>query len=240
VKKQHNVLEIHHLSVSYGPVKVLKDICLEVDREEIVALIGPNGAGKTSLLNAILSIQRPDSGSILFQGSDITNKPTDKIVSSGICLIPEGHGIFPSMSVWENLQLGAYHNQHDSDKNLRRVFAWFPILHERSSQIAETLSGGEQQMLAIGRALMSGPKLIMVDEPSLGLAPKIVADIFDIIVELNNEDYTILLAEQNARKSLECAHRGYVIELGRVVLEGNSKQLMNNERVRKAYLGGSV
>ena len=239
-KNDAGILEITNLSASYGAARVLKEIDLEVKSGEMVALIGPNGAGKTTLLNAILNIHRPHSGTIIFDGENISNKSTDKIVSLGICLIPEGHAIFTSMSVLENLQVGAYHNIHDVDTNVERVFDRFPILRKRSSQIGGTLSGGEQQMLAIGRALMSNPKLVMVDEPSLGLAPKIVANIFKIMVELNKQGLAILLAEQNVKKSLESSQRGYVIELGDVVLQGESKELIDNHRIRQAYLGGAI
>lgn len=238
--KKNNILKIKDISVSYGLIRALNNISLEVNEGEIVVLIGANGAGKTSLLKSILGIQKAQSGSILFLGSDITRKATDKIVSSGICLIPEGHVIFSSMTVLENLQLGAYYNTYDMSKNLKRVFEWFPILRERSSQIGGTLSGGEQQMLAIGRGLMSNPKLMMVDEPSLGLAPKLVSEIFNILIKLNKEGYTILLAEQNAKKALECGNRGYVLEIGKIALQGNTQELMNNPNVRQAYLGSSV
>ena len=239
--KKNNILKIKDLSVSYGPIKALKNTSLEVNEGEIVVLIGANGAGKTTLLKAILGIQKAQSGSIFFLGNDITHKATDKIVSLGICLIPEGHIIFSSMTVLENLQLGAYHNSQDMDKNLERVFGWFPVLRERSNQIAGTLSGGEQQMLAIGRGLISNPKLIIVDEPSLGLAPKTVSEIFSILAELNKkEGYTIFLAEQNAKKALEFGNRGYVMETGKVALQGTTRELMNNSKVRHAYLGSSV
>ena len=239
--KKNNILKIKDLSVSYGPIKALKNTSLEVNEGEIVVLIGANGAGKTTLLKAILGIQKVQSGSIFFLGNDITYKATDKIVNSGVCLIPEGHIIFSSMTVLENLQLGAYHNSQDMGKNLERVFKWFPVLRERSRQIGGTLSGGEQQMLAIGRGLMSNPKLIIVDEPSLGLAPKIVSEIFSILAGLNKkEGYTIFLAEQNAKKALEFGNRGYVMETGKVVLQGTTRELMNNSKVRHAYLGSSV
>lgn len=239
--KKNNILKIKDLSVSYGPIKALKNTSIEVNEGEIVVLIGANGAGKTTLLKAILGIQKAQSGNIFFLGNDITHKTTDKIVSSGICLVPEGHIIFSSMTVFENLQLGAYHNSQDMGKNLERIFEWFPILRERSNQIAGTLSGGEQQMLAIGRGLMSNPKLIIVDEPSLGLAPKIISEIFSILAELNKkEGYTIFLAEQNAKKALEFGNRGYVMETGKVALQGTTRELMNNSKVRHAYLGSSV
>ena len=238
MKKKNKILKIEHLSVKYGPIKAIKKVNLEVSQGEFVALIGANGAGKTSLLKAILGIQKAESGNILFLGNDITREATDKIVSLGICLIPEGRIIFSSMTVLENLQLGAYHNPSDFDENLKRVFNCFPILQKRSSQIAGTLSGGEQQMLSMGRALISKPKLILVDEPSLGLAPKIVTEIFDILLELNREGYSILLAEQNAKKALECSHRCYVMETGEIALEGASYKLVDNAKVRQAYLGG--
>ncbi|MGE4413274.1 MAG: ABC transporter ATP-binding protein, partial [Candidatus Caldatribacteriota bacterium] len=192
MKKKNNILKIEHLSVTYGPIKAVKKVNLEVSQGEYVSLIGANGAGKTSLLKAILGIEKAEEGNILFLGEDISRKATDKIVSLGLCLIPEGHIIFSSMTVLENLQLGAYHNPSGFEENLQRVFTYFPILKERSSQIAGTLSGGEQQMLSMGRALMSKPKLILVDEPSLGLAPKTVTEIFDILGELNREGYSIL------------------------------------------------
>lgn len=235
---KNNILKVEDISVSYGPIKALKKTSFEVNEGEIVVLIGANGAGKTTLLKAILGIQKAQSGSIFFLGKNIFNKSTDRIVSSGICLIPEGHVVFYSMTVLENLQLGAYHNSQDIDKNLEKVFKWFPALQKRSNQIAETLSGGEQQMLAIGRGLMSNPKLIILDEPSLGLAPKLISEIFSILTELNKkEDYAILLAEQNAKKALEFGNYGYVIETGKVVLQGTTQELMNNVKVRQAYLG---
>ena len=239
MKKKNNILEIEHLSVTYGPIKAVKKVNLEVNQGECVALIGANGAGKTSLLKAILGIQKAETGNIFFLGKDITRKATDKIVSSGLCLIPEGHIIFSSMTLLENLQLGAYHNPTDFDENLTRVFNYFPILRERSGQIAGTLSGGEQQMLSMGRALMSKPKLILVDEPSLGLAPKIVTDIFEIILELNREGYSILLAEQNAKKALESSNRCYVMKTGEIAISGFSREIIDDPKIRQAYLGGS-
>ncbi len=238
MEKKNNILEIESLSVTYGPIKAVKTVNLEINQGEFVALIGANGAGKTSLLKAILGIQKSDTGSVNFMGKDITREATDKIVSSGLCLIPEGHVIFSSMTVLENLQLGAYHHLGDFDKNLKRVYDYFPILQERSKQIAGTLSGGEQQMLSMGRALMSKPKLILVDEPSLGLAPKIVTDIFDIILELNKEGYSILLAEQNAKKALECSNRCYVMKTGEIAMSGFSCDIMDDPKIRQAYLGG--
>lgn len=239
MEKKNNILEINNLSVSYGPIKAVKKVSLEINQGEFVALIGANGAGKSSLLKAILGINKVENGNIAFLQQDITGKPTDKIVSSGLSLIPEGHVIFTSMSVLENLQLGAYQNLAEFEDNLNRIFGYFPVLKVRSSQIAGTLSGGEQQMLSMGRALMSKPKLILVDEPSLGLAPKIVTDIFNILSELNKEGYSILLAEQNAKKALECSHRCYVMKTGEIAMSGFSTSLMDDPKIRQAYLGGN-
>lgn len=231
------ILEVKELSVSYGHVNALKNTSLEIKKGEIVVLIGANGAGKTSLLETILGINPVESGSIVFQGSNITGRSADKNVRDGICLVPEGRGVFPSMTVTDNLLLGAHHNLGESDKKLKMVYSSFPILAERRDQVAGTLSGGERQMLAIARALMSSPKLILVDEPSIGLAPKIVNDIFDILVSLNEEGYSILLSEQNANKALKCAHRGYVLETGKVVTHGTAAQLLQDPAVREAYIG---
>lgn len=239
MEKKNNILEINNLSVSYGPIKAVKKVSLEINQGEFVALIGANGAGKSSLLKAILGINKVENGNVAFLQQDITGKPTDKIVSSGLSLIPEGHVIFTSMSVLENLQLGAYQNLAEFEDNLNRIFGYFPVLKVRSSQIAGTLSGGEQQMLSMGRALMSKPKLILVDEPSLGLAPKIVTDIFNILSELNKEGYSILLAEQNAKKALECSHRCYVMKTGEIAMSGFSTSLMDDPKIRQAYLGGN-
>jgi len=239
LERKNNILEIENLSVSYGPIMAVRKVHLAINEGECVAIIGANGAGKTSLLKAILGINRSDEGIIYFFGKDITRKATDKIVSSGLCLIPEGHVIFSSMTVLENLQLGAYHNLEEFNENLEKVYNYFPILRDRSDQIAGTLSGGEQQMLSMGRALMSKPRLILVDEPSLGLAPKIVTDIFNIILELNREGYSILLAEQNAKKALECSNRCYVMKTGEIAISGISVEIMNNPKIRQAYLGGN-
>lgn len=239
MEKKNNILEINNLSVSYGPIKAVKKVSLEINQGEFVALIGANGAGKSSLLKAILGINKVENGNVAFLQQDITGKPTDKIVSSGLSLIPEGHVIFTSMSVLENLQLGAYQNLAEFEDNLNRIFGYFPVLKVRSSQIAGTLSGGEQQMLSMGRALMSKPKLILVDEPSLGLAPKIVTDIFNILSELNKEGYSILLAEQNAKKALECSHRCYVMKTGEIAMSGFSTSLMDDPKISQAYLGGN-
>jgi branched-chain amino acid transport system ATP-binding protein len=238
VRNKKNVLKIENLRVSYGAVKALKGVSLEVNEGEIVTLIGANGGGKSTLLETILGMHRVSDGRIQFMDKDITGKPTDKIVGSGICLIPEGRGIFPLMTVLENLQLGAYHLEEDIGGYLGKVNQRFPVLSKRSKQMAGTLSGGEQQMLSIGRGLMSVPKLMMLDEPSLGLAPVMVEELFRTIVDLNKEGYTILLAEQNARKALTVAHHGYVLEIGNIVLSGDTDKLASDARVREAYLGG--
>jgi branched-chain amino acid transport system ATP-binding protein len=215
----------------------LKSVSIDVFPKEIVVLIGANGAGKTTLLSTILGINLPTSGSVTFEGKRIDKIPTDRNVRDGICLVPEGRGVFASMSVLDNLLLGAHHNLQNKDKNLARVYEWFPILKKRKDQVAKTLSGGERQMLAIARALMSAPKLIMVDEPSIGLAPIVVNDIFTILKMLNKEGYTILLSEQNAYKALKCAHRGYVLETGTVSVSGTAERLLNDPGVKAAYLG---
>ena len=237
---KNNILKVEDISVSYGPVKALRHVSLEVNEGEIVALIGANGAGKSTLLESVLGIHHVDKGTIIFIGDNITNRPTDSIVASGVCLIPEGRGLLSLMTVLENLQLGAYHLRGDINQRLKRVFDRFPVLGERSQQRAGTLSGGEQQILSLSRGLMSAPKLLMMDEPSLGLSPVLVAELFNIIVDLNKEGYAILLSEQNARKALQCAHRGYVFETGRIVLSCTSQELANDPRVRQAYLGGSA
>jgi branched-chain amino acid transport system ATP-binding protein len=231
------LLRVEDLSVAYGHIDALKEVNLEVHRGEIVVLIGANGAGKTTLLETTLGINTPKSGEITFKGKLISGVPADRNVRSGLCLVPEGRGVFASMSVLDNLLLGAHHNMRNVARNLGRVYQWFPRLEERKNQIARTLSGGERQMLAIARSLMSAPELIMVDEPSLGLAPIIVNDIFSILLHLNREGYTILLSEQNAYKSLKCAHRGYVLETGKVTLSGTSAELLNDPGVREAYIG---
>jgi branched-chain amino acid transport system ATP-binding protein len=231
------LLILEGVSVAYGHIHALREVDLEVRRGEIVVLIGANGAGKTTLLETSLGINTPLSGRIFFKGKAIEGVAADRNVREGICLVPEGRGVFASMSVLDNLLLGAHHNMRNVHKNLARVYEWFPRLSERKSQIARTLSGGERQMLAIGRALMSAPELIMVDEPSLGLAPIVVNDIFGILMQLNREGYTILLSEQNAYKSLKCAHRGYVLETGRVTLSGTAEQLLHDPGVRAAYIG---
>jgi branched-chain amino acid transport system ATP-binding protein len=225
------------MAVSYGHIQALKGVDLEVYPGEIVVLIGANGAGKTTLLESVLGINPLGAGKVTFDGAPVSGLSADRNVRAGLCLVPEGRGVFASMSVIDNLLLGAHHNMRNKAANLGRVYEWFPILKERKDQIARTLSGGERQMLAIGRALMSAPKLIMVDEPSIGLAPIVVNEIFAIIRRLNKEGYAILLSEQNAYKALKCAHRGYVLETGSVTLTGTSEQLLGDPGVREAYLG---
>jgi branched-chain amino acid transport system ATP-binding protein len=231
------LLRVDKLSVSYGQISALSEVDLEVYPGEIVVLIGANGAGKTTLLETALGINVPRAGTVSFRGRVISGQTADRNVRAGLCLVPEGRGVFAAMSVLDNLLLGAHHNLRQVSRNLERVYRWFPILEQRRNQISRTLSGGERQMLAIGRALMSAPQLIMVDEPSLGLAPILVNDIFQILVKLNQEGYTILLAEQNAYKSLKCAHRGYVLETGRVILQGTAQKLLDDPGVRAAYIG---
>jgi branched-chain amino acid transport system ATP-binding protein len=237
-KLNGNILKIEDLHVSYGPVKALRSVSLEVKEGAIVTLIGANGAGKSTLLESVLAIHSPESGRIIFAGEDITHAPTENIVASGICLLPEGRGVVPLMTVLENLQLGGYYlNSTNLGKRLQYVYEHFPVLKERSSQKAGTLSGGEQQILSIARGLMSQPRLMMMDEPSLGLAPVMIEELFRIIVDLNREGYAILLSEQNARKALQVAQRAYVFELGEVILSGTSEEVASDPGVHKAYLG---
>lgn len=231
------MLSVQGLSVSYGHVEALRNASLDVRAGEIVALIGANGAGKTTLMETVLGIHTPASGRVLFDGTPLRRMTADRTVRAGLCLVPEGRGVFTSMTVMDNLLLGAYHNRRNVSRNLERVYEWFPVLRDRSGQVARTLSGGERQMLAIGRALMSAPRLIMVDEPSLGLAPIVVKEIFDIVQKLNDEGYTILLSEQNANRALRCAHRAYVLETGRVLMSGTAEQLLDDPGVKAAYLG---
>ena len=231
------LLTVQGLSVSYGHINALKQANLEVYPGEIVVLIGANGAGKTTLLETVLGINTPVAGTVTFNGAAVGGVSADRNVRAGLCLVPEGRGVFASMSVLDNLLLGAHHNMRNVTRNLERVYEWFPILRTRKDQVARTLSGGERQMLAIGRALMSAPKLIMIDEPSIGLAPIVVNDIFSILTRLNQEGYTILLSEQNAFKALKCAHRGYVLETGSVTMTGSAEQLLNDPGVKAAYLG---
>jgi len=234
------MLEVRDLNVFYGAIHALHGVDFEVQKGEIVSLIGANGAGKTTTLHSLSSLVRPKSGSIRFLGQDITGLAPEKIVKAGLIQVPEGRRVFANLSVKDNLLLGAY-TRKDSGiaGDLERVYVRFPRLKERAKQISGTLSGGEQQMLAIGRALMARPQLLLLDEPSMGLAPLLVREIFNIIVEINQKDgTTILLVEQNAHMALGISHRAYVLETGKFVLSGPAKELAASEEVRKAYLGG--
>ncbi|MBS3969965.1 MAG: ABC transporter ATP-binding protein [Clostridia bacterium] len=233
------MLKIENINVYYGIIHAIKGITLEVEEGKIVTLIGANGAGKTTILRTISGLIKAKSGNIWFKGQDITSALAEKIVEMGMSHVLEGRRVFANMSVYENLELGAYLRKDKAEikKDMNKVFDRFPRLLERKNQIAGTLSGGEQQMLAMGRALMSRPKLLLLDEPSMGLAPLLVQEIFSIIKELNNEGTTILLVEQNAHMALSVANRGYVLETGRIVLDGPASELAASEDVRKAYLG---
>ena len=233
------ILELENVHVFYGAIHAVKGISLLLKKGEIVCLIGANGAGKSTTLNAISGLKRPKSGRIIYRGEQIEKCPPHKIVQKGISQAPEGRKIFPNLTTLENLELGAYLRKDSLQikKDLTRAFELFPRLQERSKQSAGTLSGGEQQMLAIGRALMSNPTLLLLDEPSLGLAPLLVKQIFQTIVEINQQGTTILLVEQNAHMALNIAQRGYVIETGQVLLEDQAQNLLNNQKVKAAYLG---
>ncbi len=237
------LLELTDVHVHYGQVEALKGVSLEVDDGEIVTLIGGNGAGKTTTLKTISGLRPVTRGTIRFDGTDLVGVPAHKIVAMGISQAPEGRGIFPGMTVMENLEMGAYHRGGGREafaRNLERVFELFPRLAERRRQPGGTLSGGEQQMVAIGRALMAGPRVLLLDEPSMGLAPKLVAQIFSIIEEINRQGTTILLVEQNAAQALRRADRAYVLETGRVVKSAAAEELLDDEAVKAAYLGGDV
>ncbi len=233
------MLEIKNLEVYYGMIQAIKGISLEVNQGEVIALIGANGAGKTTTLHTITGLLAPKSGSVMFEGVDITKVPAHKIVSMGMAHVPEGRRVFANLSVYQNLKLGAYtrKDSKEIEETLKMVYKRFPRLEERKNQIAGTLSGGEQQMLAMGRALMSHPKLILMDEPSMGLSPIFVNEIFDIVKEISTGGTTVLLVEQNAKKALSIADRAYVLETGNIVLEGKAGDLLNNDSVKKAYLG---
>ncbi len=234
------MLELQDLHVSYGGIRALKGVSIQVNEGEIVSLIGANGAGKSTTLRAISGLERAQSGKILYNGEDITGKPSKYMVQQGLILVPEGRLIFPDMTVLENLKIGAYlRNDRDVEADIKHVYKLFPRLKERAWQMAGTLSGGEQQMLAVGRALMSKPKLLMMDEPSLGLAPLVVKDIFSIIRTIRDSGVTVLLIEQNANAALKIADRGYVLETGRITLEGSGRELLSDPAVRSAYLGKS-
>jgi branched-chain amino acid transport system ATP-binding protein len=233
------MLEIRGINVFYGAIQALKDIDIDVQQGEVVAIIGSNGAGKSTLLRTISGLLKPRTGTIVFKGSSIAGLPAHEIVKRGISHSPEGRRIFTNMSVHENLQLGAYiRKDAEVAQDLEAVLGRFPRLRERFRQNAGTLSGGEQQMLAIGRALMSRPQILLLDEPSLGLAPNLVMEIFKIVEDLNRDGTTILIVEQNAHRALEVAHRAYVLETGNIVLSGSGKQLLADPKVKEAYLGG--
>ena len=232
-----NVLEVKGLCVSYGGIQAVKDISFVVPKGEVVTLIGANGAGKSSTLRSIVGLVKPTLGSVLLNGKEIAGKTPESIVSQGITLVPEGRRVFADLTVLENLKVGAYLRKNSLDEDIRWCYDLFPRLKERSWQLAGTLSGGEQQMLAIARALMSRPDVIMMDEPSLGLAPIVVRGVFDIIREINRQGKTILLVEQNANMALNAAHHGYVMETGRITLSGTGKELSENDSVKAAYLG---
>lgn len=233
------MLEVKDLEVYYGMIQAIKGISFEVNKGEVIALIGANGAGKTTTLHTITGLLSPKKGSVIFEGKDITKIPAHKIVSMGMAHVPEGRRVFADLSVYENLKLGAYtrKDKENLNKDLENIYKRFPRLAERKNQSAGTLSGGEQQMLAMGRALMSKPKIILMDEPSMGLSPIFVNEIFDIIKAVSASGTTVLLVEQNAKKALSIADRAYVLETGKIILEGDAKVLMNDERVKKAYLG---
>lgn len=233
------LLEIKDLEVYYGMIQAIKGISFSVEEGEVIALIGANGAGKTTTLHTISGLLSPKKGHILFEGKDITKVPSHKIVSMGMAQVPEGRRVFAQLSVYQNLKMGAYtrSDKGEIEASLETVYKRFPRLQERKNQLAGTLSGGEQQMLAMGRALMSHPKIILMDEPSMGLSPILVNEIFDIIRSVNEAGTTVLLVEQNAKKALEIANRAYVLETGRIVNSGDAKVLMNDDSIKKAYLG---
>ncbi len=239
------MLKIRNLDAGYGNLSVLRRVSIHVNAGEIVTIIGANGAGKTTLLKTVMGLLKAQSGEIIFAGKNIQQASTDTIVFSGCSLVPEGRQVFPAMPVRENLLLGAYvefkrGNRREVARYLEHIYGLFPVLKQREHQLAGTLSGGEQQMLAMGRALMSRPRLIMLDEPSMGLAPLMVREIFNIIRKLREEGNTVLLVEQNARSALKIANRGYVLETGRIILEGSAEDLLANRDVQRAYLGRDV
>jgi len=232
------MLEIRGLSAGYGALRVLRDVELDVRPAEIVAVLGSNGAGKSTLNNIISGLLRPWTGSIRFEGREMTRQSPSRIVASGIIQVPEGRRIFPNLSVRENLALGGYRrSRNNRPKNLERVLSVFPRMAERMEQLAGTLSGGEQQMLALGRALMGEPRLLILDEPSLGLSPRLVDEMFDLIARINRDGLAVMLVEQNVAQTLEMAHRAYVLENGAVTLSGPGKELLGNENLKKSYLG---
>lgn len=234
-----SLLEIKDLEVYYGMIQAIKGVSFEVNEGEVIALIGANGAGKTTILHTITGLLEPKKGKVFFNEKDITKAPAHKIVSMGMAHVPEGRRVFANLSVYQNLKMGAYtrKDKQEIEDTLKTVYKRFPRLEERKNQLAGTLSGGEQQMLAMGRALMSHPKIILMDEPSMGLSPIFVNEIFDIIKEVSAGGTTVLLVEQNAKKALSISDRGYVLETGNIVLTGPSKELLNNDSIKKAYLG---
>ena len=234
------MLEVKDLQVYYGMIHAIKGVSFHVNEGEIIALIGANGAGKTTILHTITGLLAPKGGQVVFEGKDITKTPAHKIVELGMAHVPEGRRVFAQLSVYQNLKMGAYtrSDKNEIEESLEMVYKRFPRLEERKNQMAGTLSGGEQQMLAMGRALMSHPKLLMMDEPSMGLSPLLVDQVFEIIKDINKDGTTILLVEQNAGKSLAISDRAYVLETGKIVLSGTGKELMESEDVKKAYLGG--
>ena len=234
-----SMLEVKDLEVYYGVIQAIKGISFHVEEGEVIALIGANGAGKTTTLQTISGLLTPKHGSVTFEGTELTKIPGHKIVSMGMAHVPEGRRVFAQLSVLENLKLGAYtrKDKTEIEESLKRVYKSFPRLEERKNQLAGTLSGGEQQMLAMGRALMSKPRIVLMDEPSMGLSPIFVEEIFNIIKEISAEGTTVLLVEQNAKKALSIADRAYVLETGKIVLEGDAKDLLNDESIKKAYLG---
>ena len=233
------MLEVKDLQVYYGMIQAIKGISFEVNQGEVIALIGANGAGKTTILHTVTGLIAPKAGQIIFEGQDITKTPAHKIVSMGMAHVPEGRRVFAQLSVYDNLKMGAYtrKDKNEIEESLEMVYKRFPRLEERKNQMAGTLSGGEQQMLAMGRALMSKPKIILMDEPSMGLSPIFVNEIFDIIQEVSAGGTTVLLVEQNAKKALSIADRAYVLETGNITLDGDAKVLMNDDSIKKAYLG---
>lgn len=233
------MLEIKDVEVFYGMIQAIKGVSFQVNEGEVIALIGANGAGKTTILHSITGLIAPKKGQILFEGQDITATPAHKIVSMGMAHVPEGRRVFAQLTVLENLKMGAFtrKDKEEVEESLIRVYKRFPRLEERKNQMAGTLSGGEQQMLAMGRALMSRPRIILMDEPSMGLSPIFVNEIFDIIREVSEGGTTVLLVEQNAKKALSIADRAYVLETGRIVLDGKAEELLNDDSVKKAYLG---
>ncbi len=233
------MLEVRGLNVYFGVIQAIKDISFNVDKGEVVALIGANGAGKTTTLHTVTGLLAPKSGTITLDGKDLVKTPAHKIVGMGLAHVPEGRRVFASLTVYDNLKMGAYtrKDKKEIQGSLDMVFSAFPRLKERRNQVAGTLSGGEQQMLAMGRALMSSPRIILMDEPSMGLSPLYVSEIFEIIQKIKDEGTTVLLVEQNANMALSIADRAYVLETGRITMEGKAADLMNDERVRKAYLG---